>query len=82
MRKKQHPTHSSSHSRITDFIIVCLGLLLKLIALHESPAALLSGIQRSLKGFLGCFLTGGIRERENSAAKGWQGKFSLAAHLN
>ena len=43
--KEEAASHTflfTSHSRITDFIIGCLGLLLKLIALHESPAALLS----------------------------------------
>jgi len=67
--KKEEPSYtflSTSHSRIIDFIIGCLGLLLKLIALHESPAVLLlPGIQGSLKGFLSCFLTGEICEKEN-----------------
>lgn len=43
----------------------------------------LPGIQGSLKGFVcTAFWQGSLWEGELSAAKGWQGKFSLAAHLN
>lgn len=86
-RKKRCYTHSStSHSRITDFIIGCLGLLLKLIALHESLqfSSLITpaGIQEPLKGFCVAFWQGKFVRGELFAARGWQGKFSLAAHLN
>ena len=40
--EESHTFLFNSHSGITDFIIGCLGLLLKLIALHEFPANLLS----------------------------------------
>lgn len=41
-KDKEHHTYSVTSHRITDFIIGCPGLLLKLIAQHESPAALLN----------------------------------------
>lgn len=78
---------TSSQSRITDFIIGCLGLQLKLIALHES-LQLSSLINPAWhpgtfeKLFVLLFDRGNLWEGELFTARGWQGKFSLAAHLN
>lgn len=87
-RKRRCCTHSSAfHSRITDFITGGLGLLLKLIALHESlqlsslitPAWHPGAFERL---FVLLFDRGNLWEGELFAVRGWWGKFSLAAHLN
>lgn len=41
-KEEEHHKYSVTSHRISDFIIGCPGLLLKLIAQHESPAALLN----------------------------------------